>query len=47
MYLKTQKAPKEIENPLKAYNWHLPESFFHGFLQKVKVGGEIYGILPI
>jgi hypothetical protein len=47
MYQKTQKASKEIQNPLKAHKWHLPESFFHGFLQKVKVGGEIYKILFI
>jgi hypothetical protein len=45
--VKTQKASKEIQNPLRAYRWHLPESLFHGFLQKVKVDGEIYEILSI
>jgi hypothetical protein len=30
------KASKEIQYPLEAHNWHLPENSFHGFLQKVK-----------
>ena len=46
-FIEITKASKEIQNPLKAHNWYLPERFFHGFLQKVKVGGEIYGTLPI
>ena len=35
MASKNTKAPKGIQCPLKAYNWHLPESYFHGVLQKV------------